>query len=587
MRSAFSGFSGSSGPSPSSRAARRTRRVTTCTALVLSAGMLFSTPAVADSAPRPVPKAPTQERTTPSRLDLSPLAGPSDRARTAQASAAVKPRFDVDGDGKSDLINREWDGAVYTVLTSDARGGAWTGVGGSTVLTHDIVPIGDQDGSGGPEVLTLTKYGRLELFSNASATSGTFRWGGSGWNIYNKVFSPGDVNRDGRADLMGREHNGDLYLYLATGSTATPFGGRKKIGPGWGVYDQVVGIGDNDGDGLGDVVARGTDGTLYFYGSTGDTAAPFKRRKAIGPGWNTYNQISAADDLDGDGRADLYARDRKGALWGYKGLGDGRYGPRQRIAADGDYVSVDQFGGGGGIPSSGKNAFLGRDTRGTLFWYGGLNTGQITARKQWGDVGGWAGANIAYVSSTDRYTYGHLLETYRGRLYDGDVDLGGGWQIYNLLIGPGDLSGDGKGDLLARDGSGVLWLYRGNGEGTSFAGRVRVGAGWSGFNRIVGAGDYSGDGRTDLLARDGAGVLWMYRGTGSATTPFSGRVRIGAGWGGYKQLVAPGDLDGDGKGDLLAVAANGELFRYLATGTGTFSPRARIGTGFQTYASLY
>ncbi|MFJ9431884.1 FG-GAP repeat domain-containing protein [Streptomyces sp. NPDC101490] len=552
--------------------------------------MLFSTPAVADSAPRPVPKAPTQDRTTPSRLDLSPLAGPSDRARTAQASAAVKPRFDVDGDGKSDLINREWDGAVYTVLTS-GTGGAWKGVGGSTVLTHDIVPIGDQDGSGGPEVLTLTKYGRLELFSNASATSGTFRWGGSGWNIYNKVFSPGDVNGDGRADLMARRHNGDLYLYLATGSATAPFGAPTKIGYSWGLYDQIVGVGDNDGDGKGDVVARDTNGGLFFYGSTGNTAEPLKARKSIGTGWNVYNQIVAADDANGDGRADLMARDRKGALWGYKGLGDGRLSTRQLIAENGKFLSVDQFGTGGGVPSSGKTAFLARNARGTLFWYGGENNGLLTPVEQWNEVGDWNGANISFVSSLDSNTYGDLLETYRGRLYRGDIDLGGGWQIYNLLIGPGDLSGDGKGDLLARDGSGVLWLYRGNGEGTSFAGRVRVGAGWGGFNRIVGAGDYSGDGRTDLVARDGAGVLWLYKGTGSATTPFGARLKIGAGWGAYKQLVAPGDIDGDSKGDLLGVASNGELFRYVSTGkdngTHTFSPRVRIGTGYQIYPNLY
>ncbi|MFJ5097071.1 FG-GAP repeat domain-containing protein [Streptomyces sp. NPDC088557] len=587
MRSTFSGFSGSSGSSASSRAARRTRRVTTCTALVLSAGMLFSTPAVADSAPRPVPEAPTKARTAPSQLDLSPLAGPSDRARTAQASAVVKPRFDVDGDGKSDLINREWDGAVYTVLTSDAAGGAWTGLGGSTVLSQDIIPIGDQDGSRGPEVLTLTKYGRLELFADADATSGTFRWAGNGWNIYNKVFSPGDVNGDGRADLMARRHNGDLYQYLATGSRTAPFGAPTKVGYGWGLYDQIVGVGDNDGDGKGDVVARDTNGGLFFYGSTGNTAAPLKARKSIGTGWNIYNQIAAGDDMNGDGRADLFARDRNGALWAYAGLGDGRVAERRRISSDGLWISVDQFGGGGGIPSSGKNAFLGRDARGTLFWYGALNNGKIGARKQWGDVGGWSGANITYVSSTDRGTFGHLLETYQGRLYDGDVDLGRGWQIYNLLIGPGDLNGDGKGDLLARDGSGVLWLYPGNGEGTSFGGRVKVGSGWNAYNRIVGAGDYSGDGRTDLVARDGAGVLWMYRGTGSATTPFSGRVRIGSGWGAYKQIVAPGDIDGDGKGDLLAVASNGNLLPYISTGTGKFTLKAKIGTGFQIYPNLY
>ncbi|MEU1434725.1 hypothetical protein ABZ438_11585 [Streptomyces sp. NPDC005786] len=50
-------------------------------------------------------------------------------------------------------------------------------------------------------------------------------------------------------------------------------------------------------------------------------------------------------------------------------------------------------------------------------------------------------------------------------------------------------------------------------------------------------GDLTGDGRADATARDAAGVLWLYKGTGSPTAPFVSRSRIGAGWNTYDAVI--------------------------------------------------
>jgi sugar lactone lactonase YvrE len=110
--------------------------------------------------------------------------------------------------------------------------------------------------------------------------------------------------------------------------------------------------------------------------------------------------------------------------------------------------------------------------------------------------------------------------------------------MYNQLVGAGDLTGDGRADLLARDSAGVLWLYRGTGsQATPFVSRTRIGAGWGVYNVLVRAGDWDGGGRADLFARDSAGVLWLYRGTGIAATPFVSRVKVATGWNGYNALL--------------------------------------------------
>lgn len=56
--------------------------------------------------------------------------------------------------------------------------------------------------------------------------------------------------------------------------------------------------------------------------------------------------------------------------------------------------------------------------------------------------------------------------------------------IRAAVVGAGDLNSDGKADLIARDASGVLWLYQGRGDG-SFLARTKIGPGWNMFDSLI------------------------------------------------------------------------------------------------------
>ncbi|MFJ6934787.1 FG-GAP repeat domain-containing protein [Streptomyces sp. NPDC101132] len=159
------------------------------------------------------------------------------------------------------------------------------------------------------------------------------------------------------------------------------------------------------------------------------------------------------------------------------------------------------------------------------------------------------------------------------------------WEKYPVLAMGGDVVGNRAADLLARDAAGVLWVYPGKGDG-SFASRVRIGSGWGGYDRLAGGTDHDGDRRADLLARDRSGVLWLYRGTGSASAPYKARKRIGSGWNAYDRLVSAGQLGGGASGDLLARDRDGVLWLYLGRGDGTFAQRVRVGDGWGAYRDL-
>ncbi|WP_051844232.1 VCBS repeat-containing protein [Streptomyces globisporus] len=164
------------------------------------------------------------------------------------------------------------------------------------------------------------------------------------------------------------------------------------------------------------------------------------------------------------------------------------------------------------------------------------------------------------------------------------TERGGGWYVYDRLLSTGSLDASKYADVVARDKSGVLWLYSGTGH--ALARPVRIGGGWNVYTTMAAGSDLTGDGRPDLVATDTSGVLWLYKATGEGTRPFAPRVRIGGGWNTYDLLTAPGDIGGAKAGDLLARDRTGVLWLYLGKGDGTFAPRTKVGGGWNTYQQL-
>ncbi|WP_406059713.1 VCBS repeat-containing protein [Streptomyces sp. NBC_01077] len=178
----------------------------------------------------------------------------------------------------------------------------------------------------------------------------------------------------------------------------------------------------------------------------------------------------------------------------------------------------------------------------------------------------------------DRPDYGQVNVAKRTR-------IGAGWGVYKQIEAVGSVGGAANGDVVAVDGSGVQWLYLGKGDGT-FATRLQVGTGWQIYNKLAGGSDLDGDSRSDLVATDGAGVLWFYKGTGSYAKPFATRVKVGGGWQVYNQITAVGNIAGSAAGDLVARDTAGVLWLYQGNGTGGFAPRVRIGAGWGAFSQL-
>jgi len=150
-----------------------------------------------------------------------------------------------------------------------------------------------------------------------------------------------------------------------------------------------------------------------------------------------------------------------------------------------------------------------------------------------------------------------------------------------VILSPLDFTGDAKSDVMRVTPTGGLYLYRGNGLGGFARPGARIGTGWGVFVKVLSPGDFTGDGRPDILAVRSNGGLYLYRGNGRGGFAGSG-ARIGTGWGIFVKVLSPRDFTGDARSDILAVKNNGYLYLYRGNGRGGFA-----GSGTKITPGLY
>ena len=146
------------------------------------------------------------------------------------------------------------------------------------------------------------------------------------WSSYDTILGVGDWNGDGIPDLIARTPGGDMYLYAGLGAgpvNPTP----TLLATGWDAYDQIISPVDWNGDGLPDMVARQPDGSMWVALGRHDHTLAAPQVMPSTDGWDKYSTVLSGGDWNANGRHDLVARRADGSIWVFPGNGQSVGGP--------------------------------------------------------------------------------------------------------------------------------------------------------------------------------------------------------------------------------------------------------------------
>ncbi len=253
-----------------------------------------------------------------------------------------------------------------------------------------------------------------------------------------------------------------------------------------------IAAGDVSGDGRADMIGRKADGTLWLYANSGSDSAPYGSGSQIGTAWSQFGWFVSAR-VTGDNNADVIAARPDGTLWLY------------------------------------------------------VNSGSPTTP------------------------------------YDQGLQIGISWDQFSNITSA-DITGDGRADMVAARSDGTLWLYvNGGNDAAPYSAGAQIGTSWQQYSQIV-AGDVTGDGRADVVAMRPDGTLWLYVNGGSDTAPYSSGTQIGTSWQQYNRIQL-GNVTSDERADVVASRPDGTLWLYVSGGSDTapYSSGTQIGTGWDIF----
>ena len=202
-----------------------------------------------------------------------------------------------------------------------------------------LVPAGQLNGPG-VDLAGVSAKGYLVSFANRQGQpiEGVVPTGAT-FADTDKVLTVGDFNRDGHNDVITRSAStGDLLLRAGNG--ADGFAEPVLAGQGFGSVADLRAVGDVTGDGVPDLAGTPAGGSPQVYPGNGaggfGVAYASKGPKDLARlvTSSKYDWVLPIGNLDGNGRRDVLARARKtGTLWLLPGI-KGGFDKRHFVAAE-------------------------------------------------------------------------------------------------------------------------------------------------------------------------------------------------------------------------------------------------------------
>ena len=362
-------------------------------------------------------------------------------ASRRQWSVGRTVAWDADGVELPTLL-READGGLEIVVDdSKARypivvdptintarvtlSGTGNGQYGLALVSGDFDADGSQDLAVGDPVDNIVRIYRGDRIFGGLSTTAAYTYTGS--DEFGAVLDMGDINGDGRDDLVIGSHGREFAVVLGT-SFGTPPIERRTVPTNSPLGVDLSAGSDINGDGFDDIVVQETGGRVHVcYGNNVSTLVVCNQ--TIG-GISQYSRFSSAEDLDGDGYGDFVIGDwMTERIYTFFGRSTG-------IAPGASTVyNTTQF------PGLSNTSLFGYriESRGDL---NGDGRNDIVAANM-------SGNQVAIITNVELHSFDYLVVSFLLQM-----DFGSAVEM-------GDLNGDGRDDLIvgARDYHQVLVLH--------------------------------------------------------------------------------------------------------------------------------
>ena len=325
---------------------------------------------------------------------------------------------------------------------------------------------------------------------------------------------------------------------------------------------------DITGDGKVDFVGIANNGSIHTSINNGNfkfSAMEYSGGSGFeSSGWfdTSYNRRMWTADINGDGKDDIVGINFAGNICYALSKGDGKFENLKTISgvtfpSSSGWFSTQRVDRvwPADINGDGYTDFIGMDDSGSIYTFVNKKNFTFETRKE---------------------------SKLNGLLYKS------GWfnTSINSNIWPGDFNGDGKMDIVAIDSVGAVSYAISRGDGYFdtvkhvSSGAFPTSSGWyhTSINARVWTSDITGDGKVDFVGVAGG----VYTTLGEETHSLR-RLSIDGAFpehlwfdSAINNRVWTGDIDGDGKMDMVAISDTGSIRYALSKGNGTFEDAVTV-----------